>query len=353
MYDRQPTPGQEGRVQIIKEDGSSFYARIVMADNPLNAGTPLNKSTLLKDQTAALLGLTAAAVPDDAFAFVGKYNQHWWRRQAVTALYGYSEVQTQADKNGQYVFRQVAGTIKYSSSITINQTTGAISLVNPKSVYVSRDQVKTADQVNSITALLNGKYVTGLSEMNSGGNYPRTSNVFYVPSGTKWDMNYSEDSGYYYAVYPYGNKGYYINLVTTKIFSRPAGDVSYVHSTNRSAYPDSGQSSGYAWQYLGVPLQNAATAPKFVSGTLTTTGQAAEFIGLPFAPKLLILAQTSYNRAQSAPLMVWISPATTACLGTYYGSQVKVSFNGTNVVLELGDGSIWPAGQAYGYIAVG
>lgn len=69
MTDRQPTPGKEGRVLITPEDGSpAFFATIEMADEPLNEGTPLNKASLLKDSTAAGLGLTNEAVPDDALA---------------------------------------------------------------------------------------------------------------------------------------------------------------------------------------------------------------------------------------------------------------------------------------------
>ena len=68
MQDRVPTPGQEGRVLITPENGSPYYAKIAMADNPTQAGTPLNKSNLLKDVTAALYGLPNTAVPDDVLA---------------------------------------------------------------------------------------------------------------------------------------------------------------------------------------------------------------------------------------------------------------------------------------------
>lgn len=68
MEDRIPTPGQSGRVLITPENGSpAYYATVEMADNPVQDGTPLNKSTLLKDATCALLGLPNTATPDDAF----------------------------------------------------------------------------------------------------------------------------------------------------------------------------------------------------------------------------------------------------------------------------------------------
>lgn len=71
MQDRQPTPGQEGRVLITPEDGTaSFYAKISMADNPSQEGTLLDKSTFLKDATAAKYELSDDAVPDEVFSLI-------------------------------------------------------------------------------------------------------------------------------------------------------------------------------------------------------------------------------------------------------------------------------------------
>ena len=69
MEDRIPTPGQEGRMLITPEDGSApYYAKITMADNPTNPGTPLNKETLLQDATeTALFGSANNRTVDDAF----------------------------------------------------------------------------------------------------------------------------------------------------------------------------------------------------------------------------------------------------------------------------------------------
>lgn len=72
MKNRQPSPGKEGRVLITPEDGSApFYAKLSMADEPIDEGTPLVMETLLSDATAAALGLTNSATVDDAF---GKIN---------------------------------------------------------------------------------------------------------------------------------------------------------------------------------------------------------------------------------------------------------------------------------------
>lgn len=73
MEDRIPTPGQEGRMLIVPENGSApFYAKLTMADNPTNPGTPLNKETLLQDSTElSLFGSSANRTVDEAFAGIG------------------------------------------------------------------------------------------------------------------------------------------------------------------------------------------------------------------------------------------------------------------------------------------
>lgn len=56
-----------GRVKLKPVAGEADTFDLVRADQPTQEGTPLNKATLLKDATAALLGLPKTAVPDDAF----------------------------------------------------------------------------------------------------------------------------------------------------------------------------------------------------------------------------------------------------------------------------------------------
>jgi hypothetical protein len=63
------------RYLITPESGAPYYATIQRADNPTEEGTPYNKISVLRDETAAALGLTSNAVPDDAFnAVASKLN---------------------------------------------------------------------------------------------------------------------------------------------------------------------------------------------------------------------------------------------------------------------------------------
>ena len=66
MKDRVPL--YPGRVRLTPVSGQQNTYDMVRADKPTQEGDPLSKKTLLKDDTAALYGLDATAVPDDVLA---------------------------------------------------------------------------------------------------------------------------------------------------------------------------------------------------------------------------------------------------------------------------------------------
>lgn len=68
MRDR--VPMYPGRVRLTPVPGQDGLYDMVRADRPTQEGTPLNKATLLSDETAAMLGLPKTATPDDAFRMV-------------------------------------------------------------------------------------------------------------------------------------------------------------------------------------------------------------------------------------------------------------------------------------------
>ena len=77
MQDRTPTPGQEGRALITPESGDPFYAKISMADNPTQEGTPYDKQSVLQDVTCDAIGIPHTSTPNEAFLAlalgVGRY----------------------------------------------------------------------------------------------------------------------------------------------------------------------------------------------------------------------------------------------------------------------------------------
>lgn len=59
-----------GRVKLTPVAGQDNLYDLTRADQPTQDGTPLNKATLLNDDTAALYGLDEAAVPDDVLSII-------------------------------------------------------------------------------------------------------------------------------------------------------------------------------------------------------------------------------------------------------------------------------------------
>ena len=70
MQDRIPL--YPGRVKMTPVAGQANTYDMVRADDPTQAGTPINKATFLKDATAALFGKTNAAVPDEILSLLSK-----------------------------------------------------------------------------------------------------------------------------------------------------------------------------------------------------------------------------------------------------------------------------------------
>ena len=73
MTDRQPSPGKEGRIKITPENGQpAFYAKIEMADNALEEGTPYSKGTVVSSSVEQALGLSGDPTPADALLKVAE-----------------------------------------------------------------------------------------------------------------------------------------------------------------------------------------------------------------------------------------------------------------------------------------
>lgn len=108
MKDRTPT--FPNRVKITPEDGSpAYYATVTRADEPTQAGDPLNKNTFLTDTTAALFGMDNTALPNNIFSFLGQYNLHWWK---VTDSAG-TETYVQSENRNEHPDFGSVGSLSY------------------------------------------------------------------------------------------------------------------------------------------------------------------------------------------------------------------------------------------------
>ncbi len=254
MQDREPI--YPGRVTMTPVSGEANTYDMERADKPLQLGTPLNKATLLKDATAALYGLGTGAVPDDVLAELGKYKQHWWRRR-VPKTTGYIEDLVVA--NGW--LSKGSGNINYAKSISISSA-GEITFQSEGAIPITGTFPSTVldTPINSLKSQLPCYIKT-----TAGGDFT-SSTILYLSENTDITKgDYSGDSDYGI----YMSNGY---TVTAKYVSNEAGSWQYLQSSSRSAYPDSGTSGGYEYEYLGIPFDNAVTAPKIETGSYVGTG---------------------------------------------------------------------------------
>ena len=150
MLDRVPV--NPGRVLITPENGAAaYYATMTRADNPTQEGTPLNKNSLLKDETAALFGLGPDAVPDNVLSLLSRFhkglgNEYVWEKGSPQFVDG-------ASYGGINILDPNLGTKMQSADSVAIDSSGNITLVNPQTVTAS------VDSIVSNPSLLRGKYI--------------------------------------------------------------------------------------------------------------------------------------------------------------------------------------------------
>lgn len=170
MEDREPL--YPGRIKLTPVSGQANVYDSVRADQPVKAGTPLNKNTFLKDTTAALFGKTSAALPDEIFQIL-----------ANAALYKNGEIVTPGGitvpnvkiELGSYVGTGAFGqsnpssiTFSFPFDIAIlfgESKYGSISHNNNSNWMISKQQLNA----NAYT------YGTGFSLGLGGSSYGKTS----------------------------------------------------------------------------------------------------------------------------------------------------------------------------------
>lgn len=281
MNDRIPL--YPGRVKMTPVAGQANTYDMIRADDPTQAGTPLNKASLLKDATAALYGLGTDAVPDDVLAAIGKYKQYWWKRRGLS----YKEKLTDISSIVRVVSYEKR-TIQVSDNINMNAD-GSISLNNPSDLTFSLVN-PTSQDVKTAAQTLANKAPCYILNANSD-----PTNIFYLPSSSTVGSA-SDDTGST-VIWNYSSgSGGRIRLdssaaIKAQVVSSEVGTGSwqYIQSSNRSAYPDSGTQDGYEYEYLGVPFDNAVTAPKIEVGSYVGTGESNTKIITGFTPKAVLV----------------------------------------------------------------
>ena len=345
MQDRVPT--YPGRVKLLPVQGQENTYDMERADQPTQVGTPLNKDTLLKDATAALFGLGTDAVPDDVLAYLGQYAQHWWKRRLTTKIP--TETNAGSSSNRILLCHTNAGMYKIPVSNSIEYDYSADKFVQENPVIHDFEQTGET-LIPQVKAYLLNKYVvkTNLGEI------VENSPLYRVTEDTV--LEYNSNS-------PRGLDAYNLKLIGS---TDGVGSWQYIHSSDRNAYPDSGEQDGYEYEYLGIPFDNAVGAPKIATGSYVGTGTYGQnnpnSLTFEFEPKFVVIyRQTNGANDYSvgSPAFM-ISSANGSTQNTQSNSYewwgyLSVTWNGNTVSYyssnNLDQKNI--SGNTYFYIAIG
>lgn len=332
---------------IIKADGTSrlmsatlpatyeeFRAQCAAGTQPLDIlfnalgwsqlPTFLNKENLLKDTTAEMFGKGVNAVPDDIFKLLGKYNLHWWSKTGVNYAFNLGDSEnvwlTYSTSN--------AVTIYYADEVSVDES-GNVLLVSPVSLSIDL----STPSVNA-AQVIKGRYFIPYYN-----NTASPQNVYFCP--------YS--ATVVYAMESYS--GIRVNgaqLVT----ATPSYSTVYVHSSNRNAYQDYGTEGDYIYQYLGIPFDNAVTAPKIATGSYVGTGTYGASnpcsLTFDFVPTLVMIfgagaayfwGATYFDYDDGSRKISCTASVSGTTMSWYHASDASYQFN--------------YGGSVYNYIAIG
>lgn len=290
----------------------------------------------------------------DHLSRVDKYNEYWWSLLHGSSYMYYTEGRTLntsttrvADKNG-------TGTVQWAESISIDQSAGTVSLVDPQTMTFSSHDNKATNAKN--LEALRGKYISNFYI--GSDTYPSSDSVAFVPS----------DASYYAAEEYSGYSSFTANschLITADVVNVAAGEITYEHSTDRNAYPDSGTKNGVTYTYLGIPFENAITAPEITTGSYTGTGKYGSSnpncLTFDFEPKAVLVIKSEPTNTTGTYSIMWVynSPYMGPGGHTHTTSDYEAntaSLSGTTLSWynsESPDSQANLSGKTYCYFAIG
>ena len=234
----------QNRITPIEKGGTG-------ADNKYDART--NLDVYSKDETASktTLGLFGLGEDNSPNVILSMLGSHWWRRRSVESGYALKE-------NGisDVVFGisnvNFSARICCSDSVTISDN--KIYLENHTSINVDfSDALYGGNEVE--VEGLKGKYFADYNGSNKTGPY----NKVYKVDGDKITL---VNTGSYSCTLS-GAREYVSEYYETN------GEWEYLHSTNKDEYTE-GTDGMFAYEYLGVPYENARDAKKNTEDILNT-----------------------------------------------------------------------------------
>lgn len=261
----------------------------INTDGFQQVGTPLNKANLLKDATAAQIGLPPSTTPDGMFQALGNTGElHVWRKATVSVEAGYNLGNTQ--KN-YLASASISGdsnttvTFKVSESVSVS-VDGKVIQNNPTDdgpwgfVYGNTE----------IQNAIRGKFISVSTKSGSGYSTVSQDDIWFIPITANISfINNGTSLGY-----PY--KYCYIADKMQKVSGFPAGTTTtYPVSTNPNAYQE-GSDAKPAWYVVGeVVTGSFQMAEGYPSNTVVYKTANSISVGADGAIILNSPATASFN----------------------------------------------------------
>ena len=241
-------------------------------------GTEINRA-LLMPLMKAVEGLDANILP---------YTDYWWRRRASSGAYAETQSTAFTQENAGYYSSIIyffhhgenesypsSVTFKIASSVTINQSTGAVTMNSPTTKTVKRSDYSSeyalAEALQSMCA---GKYISGLPCQQDATKIMKVPQSAYVKVYAVASSTTAPIRGYIGFLSPTGDWGGWgpgtdVQLIGS-IKQTTTGDWEYLSSPDSTAYPHSGTSGGYEYVYYGQIYSYVLNPPADNSMTMKT-----------------------------------------------------------------------------------
>lgn len=341
---------------MVQVEGTDDIVDLIPAPGTIyEEGTFRSKANDLSDAVAAMFGLGPNAVQNDVFSFLGKYNQHCWtKRKREEVVTKGAKIAMSESNLDSLIFsvstsnKSVAYNIEYADEVTVGDDF-TISLVNPQTMSLSIDTYSNANA-------LKGKYVKRMIRNVSNSlvqNYG-DGEIVFIPEDS---VDASNSNGTY--VYFNNTLGGVVYVIAMDIQELTGsiryGENEYLFSESDDTYPQSGVVDGYAYQYCGIPFDNAVTTPKIATGSYMGTGyyynsDVYNTLTFDFAPKFLAV----FTSNQCMLFFVWSEYA--IGIGSYASKYCTASWSGNAVTWYSTSSAaeqMNASGVEYKYIAIG
>lgn len=222
-------------------------------------GTEINRA-LLMPLMKAVEGLDANILP---------YTNYWWRRRASSGAYAETQSTAFTQENAGYYSSIIyffhhgenesypsSVTFKIASSVTINQSTGAVTMNSPTTKTVKySDYSSEYTLAEALQSMCAGKYISGLPCQQDATKIMKVPQSAYVKVYAVAASTTAPIRGYIGFLSPTGDWGGWgpgtdVQLIGS-IKQTTTGDWEYLSSPDSTAYPHSGTSGGYEYVYYG------------------------------------------------------------------------------------------------------